>query len=379
MRTPSRRSPASCRCRRIASSTAGTGSRPCRPTCTAPATTSTRENSHVLPALMRRIHEAKTDGAPRSSSGAPARREREFLYVDDLARAALFLLENYDSPADDQRRRRSRTCRSASWPNSSPRSSATTASCVQDASKPDGHPEEAARRDPHQRAGLDSVRPSSATGSRRPTSGIDSTSTPSASSTLHDAGHRVVAPAPSWSCRPSTRRRRWRRRAEVHATFPGSACLVVDDGSPDATTSPRTRGRRHRRDPAVQPRRRRGDAHRISLRPRQRIRCRRTGRRRWPARPGRGSRPDRHARRRGHRARRTVRRRPATMSVRGPRRWAMKLFAGGSARSPRRNSPTRHRVFVRRDPVPWNCSPDTIPPSTWATRSRASSSRVVPG
>ncbi|MES1255848.1 MAG: NAD-dependent epimerase/dehydratase family protein, partial [Acidobacteriota bacterium] len=49
-------------------------------------------------ALMRRIHEAKLDGAPEVviwGSGTP---EREFLYVDDLARASLFLLENYDSP-----------------------------------------------------------------------------------------------------------------------------------------------------------------------------------------------------------------------------------------------------------------------------------------
>jgi GDP-L-fucose synthase len=56
------------------------------------------ENSHVLPALMRRIHEAKEQGAPEVviwGSGTP---RREFLYVDDLARASLFLLENYDSP-----------------------------------------------------------------------------------------------------------------------------------------------------------------------------------------------------------------------------------------------------------------------------------------
>jgi GDP-L-fucose synthase len=56
------------------------------------------ENSHVLPALMRRIHEAKEQGASEVviwGSGTP---RREFLYVDDLARASLFLLENYDSP-----------------------------------------------------------------------------------------------------------------------------------------------------------------------------------------------------------------------------------------------------------------------------------------
>ena len=56
------------------------------------------ENSHVLPALMRRLHEAKTTGADDVviwGSGTPL---REFLYVDDLAEASLFLLEHYDSP-----------------------------------------------------------------------------------------------------------------------------------------------------------------------------------------------------------------------------------------------------------------------------------------
>lgn len=56
------------------------------------------ENSHVLPALIRRIHAAKVSGAPEViiwGSGTPL---REFLFVDDLASAALYLLENYDSP-----------------------------------------------------------------------------------------------------------------------------------------------------------------------------------------------------------------------------------------------------------------------------------------
>jgi GDP-L-fucose synthase len=56
------------------------------------------ENSHVLPALMRRIHEAKVRGDSEVviwGSGEPL---REFLYVDDLADACLFLLDNYDDP-----------------------------------------------------------------------------------------------------------------------------------------------------------------------------------------------------------------------------------------------------------------------------------------
>jgi GDP-L-fucose synthase len=53
------------------------------------------QSSHVIPALMRKAHEAKRAGAPAMSvwgSGSPM---REFLYVDDLADALVFLLENY--------------------------------------------------------------------------------------------------------------------------------------------------------------------------------------------------------------------------------------------------------------------------------------------
>ncbi|MQL97414.1 hypothetical protein Taro_030099 [Colocasia esculenta] len=53
------------------------------------------ENSHVLPALMRRFHEAKVAGAKEVvvwGSGSPL---REFLHVDDLADAVVFLLDKY--------------------------------------------------------------------------------------------------------------------------------------------------------------------------------------------------------------------------------------------------------------------------------------------
>lgn len=56
------------------------------------------QNSHVLPALLRRLHEAKIAGDEQVviwGSGTP---RREFLYVKDLAEACLFLLENYDDP-----------------------------------------------------------------------------------------------------------------------------------------------------------------------------------------------------------------------------------------------------------------------------------------
>lgn len=54
------------------------------------------ENSHVLPALMRRFHEAKRAGAPSVVIWGTGTVRREFLHVDDLARALLFLMERYD-------------------------------------------------------------------------------------------------------------------------------------------------------------------------------------------------------------------------------------------------------------------------------------------
>lgn len=56
------------------------------------------ESSHVLPAFIRRFHEAKESGANKVTvwgTGAP---RREFLHVDDLAQACLMLLDKYDSP-----------------------------------------------------------------------------------------------------------------------------------------------------------------------------------------------------------------------------------------------------------------------------------------
>lgn len=56
-------------------------------------------NSHVLPAMIRKFHEAKVDGAAEVflwGTGSPL---REFLHVDDLAAACLHLLEHYDDPA----------------------------------------------------------------------------------------------------------------------------------------------------------------------------------------------------------------------------------------------------------------------------------------
>lgn len=54
------------------------------------------QGSHVMPAMIRKFHEAKVKDAPSVElwgSGTPL---REFLYVDDMADACVFLLENYD-------------------------------------------------------------------------------------------------------------------------------------------------------------------------------------------------------------------------------------------------------------------------------------------
>jgi GDP-L-fucose synthase len=56
------------------------------------------QGSHVLPALIRRFHEAKQSDAPSVTLWGTGNPRREFLHVDDLARACLFLLENYDAP-----------------------------------------------------------------------------------------------------------------------------------------------------------------------------------------------------------------------------------------------------------------------------------------
>ena len=56
------------------------------------------ENSHVLPAMIRRFHEAKLQGTDEVVIWGSGKPLREFLHVDDMADASVFLMQNYSSP-----------------------------------------------------------------------------------------------------------------------------------------------------------------------------------------------------------------------------------------------------------------------------------------
>jgi len=53
------------------------------------------DNSHVVPALIRRFHQSKKDGAPAVNVWGTGTPRREFLFIDDLADACVFILEHY--------------------------------------------------------------------------------------------------------------------------------------------------------------------------------------------------------------------------------------------------------------------------------------------
>lgn len=75
----------------------GSGFISCQPTnLYGPGDNYDLETSHVLPALLRKAHEAKQAGAARMVVWGSGRPLREFLHVDDLADAAVFLGEHYD-------------------------------------------------------------------------------------------------------------------------------------------------------------------------------------------------------------------------------------------------------------------------------------------
>jgi len=56
------------------------------------------ESSHVIPALIRKFHEAKVQGEPEVEVWGSGRPRREFLHVDDLADACVFLMDTWNQP-----------------------------------------------------------------------------------------------------------------------------------------------------------------------------------------------------------------------------------------------------------------------------------------
>lgn len=55
------------------------------------------ETSHVIPGMIRRMHEAKVNGDKEFLIWGTGNTRREFLYVDDLAEAVVWMLENYEA------------------------------------------------------------------------------------------------------------------------------------------------------------------------------------------------------------------------------------------------------------------------------------------
>ncbi len=116
------------------------------------------ETSHVLPALLRKAHEAQQSGATRMTVWGSGRPLREFLHVDDLADAVVFLAKHYDgelqinigsgaeiSIADLARQ----ICRTVGF----------TGELVFDASRPDGTPRKLADTRRLRQLGWNAARP----------------------------------------------------------------------------------------------------------------------------------------------------------------------------------------------------------------------------
>jgi len=106
------------------------------------------ENSHVIPALIRRFHEAKVNGAPSVTLWGTGTPRREFLYVDDMA-AASILVMNLPKPQYDAQTAPMRShinvgfggdVTIAELAQAVARAVGYTGQLVQDPSKPDGSP-----------------------------------------------------------------------------------------------------------------------------------------------------------------------------------------------------------------------------------------------
>ena len=128
-------------------------------------------SSHVLPALIRKFHEAKLQGAASAVVWGTGTPRREFLHVDDLADACLFLMEHYDGDehinvgtGEDLSIRE--------LAEHGPRRRRARASGIAfDASKPDGTPRKLLDVSRLHRPGLAAPHRACARASRRPTSG----------------------------------------------------------------------------------------------------------------------------------------------------------------------------------------------------------------
>ena len=98
------------------------------------------ENSHVIPALIRRFHKAKTAKAPEVAIWGSGTPRREFLYVDDLAEALVFLMQNYsDAPHVNVGSGSDVTIRELA--ELTAQTVGFTGTLVHDAGKPDGAPQ----------------------------------------------------------------------------------------------------------------------------------------------------------------------------------------------------------------------------------------------
>ena len=110
-------------------------------------------SSHVLPALIRKAHEAKLRGVGDCVVWGTGTPRREFLYVDDLADACVHLMQrNYDGPLVNIGTGEDVTIRELA--ETVMQAVGFNGRIVFDSSKPDGTPQKVARREPHGRAGL---------------------------------------------------------------------------------------------------------------------------------------------------------------------------------------------------------------------------------
>ena len=135
------------------------------------------ENSHVMPALIRRFHEAKLSGAPSVTIWGTGTPRREFLHVDDMAAASVFVMNLPKATYDQQTRPMQshlnvgsgRTSPSPSSPKPWPTVVGYPGRIVFDATKPDGTPRKLHGQHPPERPGLAGHRSGSKPAWRWPT------------------------------------------------------------------------------------------------------------------------------------------------------------------------------------------------------------------